>query len=383
MGHKGCGKSTELNKMADDLKDLGYDAIIIQCASDIDLINPLFSDLLILMGDALIRLAEERDCYLEPTLRKTFASYWQTEIEETFGVEKGSSFIGEAGLGAGTPSFLSGIMNVFAIVKAVIRFNADTRVTYREKIRNSTDIWLDMLIKIAVSITENSNGKQPILIFEDIDKITNLDEALNIFINHASALTGLPFPVIYTYPIALAYDTRFAALKGLYVAKTLPMIKIENVGGGEFKKGLNTIKHIVEKRADLSIFDKNVLAKLIKKTGGSLRDLFICITNAAKFAVRKGNPNISMQDADIALNDLKSSLTKTIESSNYAFLADICTGNRRSIEDKAMLLDMLKGNIVFEYNASRWNNVHPLVTDFLNELGEIKKMKIKKTGVIE
>ncbi|MDR0307617.1 MAG: hypothetical protein LBI42_12385 [Chitinispirillales bacterium] len=41
------------------------------------------------------------------------------------------------------------------------------------------------------------------------------------------------------------------------------------------------------------------------------------------------------------------------------------------IEDKEMLLDMMQGLIVLEYNGERWHDLHPLIEDFLKEQGEL------------
>jgi hypothetical protein len=41
------------------------------------------------------------------------------------------------------------------------------------------------------------------------------------------------------------------------------------------------------------------------------------------------------------------------------------------IEDKPMLLEMMQGLIVLEYNGDRWHDLHPLIEDFLKEQGEL------------
>jgi len=179
--------------------------------------------------------------------------------------------------------------------------------------------------------------------------------------------------VIYTCPIELSYYPRYASLKSLYITKTLPMIKIKNLDGGMCEEGVAVINKIIEKRANLSLFDKDVVNQLINKTGGSLRDLFTCINGAAKIAVRKGAKKIMDSDINIAFNELQSSLARMIDSSNYDFLADIAKGNRQYIENKQMLLEMLQANTVLEYNAVGWFNVHPLVRDFLVEIGKVPR----------
>ena len=57
-------------------------------------------------------------------------------------------------------------------------------------------------------------GKHPILIFEDLDKL-NPEDAWKVFYNYAAVLSGMDFPVIYTFPIALSYDSRFSAMESV------------------------------------------------------------------------------------------------------------------------------------------------------------------------
>ena len=108
---------------------------------------------------------------------------------------------------------------------------------------------------------------------------------------------------------------------------------------------------------------------MIRYTGGSLRDLFRVIIAAAKRAERRNSGRIEMEDADYALEEEKTSLTRRIEQKDYRFLFNIYQGNKERIEDKEMLLRMLQASVVLEYNGKRWHNVHPLVVKFLEEQG--------------
>ena len=179
------------------------------------------------------------------------------------------------------------------------------------------------------------------------------------------------FPVIYTFPIGLSYDTRFSAMESYFITKTLPMIKIETIDNQPFQEGIDIIREIVEKRADLSLFETGVLEMLIQYTGGSLRDLFHVINTSANRTKRRNSAVISMEDADRALEEVKTSLTRRIEEKDYDFLLKIYHENKERIENKEMLLKMLQASVVLEYNGKRWHNVHPLVMKFFKEQGMV------------
>ena len=369
LGHRGCGKSTELNKMSVDLKEDGYCVHTAYCAADLDLINPVSTDLLILIGDALLSIAEKTGCEISEETKSRLISFWIVEIEEMKTIVGGAAIAAEIGVQTETPKFLSGFLRFFGLIKGNLRHSQEKRTTYKDKITPRASEWVRIMNEIADKITAK-NVKQPIVIFEDLDKI-NPGEAFNIFSNHAATLTGFTFPVVYTFPIELSYDPRFAALLGFYIPKTLPMIKLETMKGDIYQAGIDAIRNIVDKRVRLDLFEEGVLNTLIKKTGGSLRDLFRCITTSAQRAARRESKSISQEDIKAAMTQLKSELTRRIEKKHYDFLVNIYRGNRQEIADKDMLLEMLKANVVLEYNADRWNNVHPLVVDFLSDVGSM------------
>lgn len=371
LGHRGCGKSTELNHMSAKLKQDGYQVLTIECGVDLDLNNPLYADLLILMGEALLRIADQVDCELDANTVQTVRDFWSIEQEKCTTVADLASIQVEGGASAETPSIVKSLLKIFLKVKADLKFNEENRNIYREKVAKRAGDWILALKSIADKITSRLNGKQPIIIFEDLDKL-NPDDAWKVFYSYAKTLTGVPIPVIYTFPIALSYDPRFAALESFFTPKTLPMIKLENIDGSFNDSGYSTILNIIKKRTHQELFADGVLKLLITQTGGSLRDLFFAINSSAQRAVWRESPTIELEDADRALEQLKTSLTRRIERKHYGFLADIIKGNREQIQDRKMLLEMLQANTVLEYNGKRWHNVHPLVVQFLKDQGLVQ-----------
>ena len=369
LGHRGCGKSTELNKMSEQLSFDGYSVKIINCARDLDLLNLVHSDLFILMGEALLNIAKELECKIKEDILKKIMHFWDegteySECKETVGNSV------EAGIEAKTPKILS-ILQTFAKIKTDLKYNEEIRVEYRRKISVRTSEWMALLGLVSEEIAKKTDGKHPIIIFEDLDKL-NSEDAWKVFYNYVALLSGMSFPVIYTFPIALSYDPKFAAMESYFTVKTLPMIKIATIENKPFKEGIAVIREIVEKRANLELFEENTLEKMIQYTGGSLRDLFYVINASAKRAERRESKTISMEDMERALEELKTSLTRRIEKKDYEFLLNIYKGNKEMIENKEMLLKMLQASVVLEYNGKRWHNLHPLVAKFFKDQGLIQ-----------
>ena len=368
LGHRGCGKSTELNKMSERLDLEGYPVKIINCSRDLDLLNIVHSDLFILMGEALLNIAKELECKIDKDTLKKIMHFWDEGTECSEYKEAVENSV-EAGIEAETPKILS-ILKTFIKIKADLKYNEETRVEYRRKINVRTSEWMAMLSLVSEEIVKKTGGKYPIIIFEDLDRL-NPDDAWKVFYNYVALLSGMKFPVIYTFPIALSYDPKFAAMESYFVVKTLPMIKIATIENQPFENGIAIISEIVEKRANLKLFEEGTLKKMIQYTGGSLRDLFYVINSSAKRAERRKSETISVEDTERALEELKTSLTRRIEKRNYEFLVNIYKGNKEMIEDKEMLLEMLQASVVLEYNGKRGHNLHPLVAKFFEEQGLI------------
>lgn len=369
LGHKGCGKSTELNRMTQKLTEDGYYVKTIMCSMDLDLFNIVYTDLFILMGEALLKIAEEAGCHISGHILESIRSFWREGTVTTMSAETGETAL-ETGMSAQTPGILNGIYRIFANMKAEMKFNEETRTEYREKIRVRSSEWIRLLSLLSEEIAAAAQGKRPILIFEDLDKL-DPESAWKVFYDYARMLSSVPFPVIYTFPIGLSYDVRFSAMEIYFTAKMLPMIKIQTIENEPFADGIHVIREIVKKRASLELFAPDVLDMLIAYTGGSLRDLFQAIHAAAKRAQRRDDGKIVKEDGERALEELKTTLTRRIEKKNYEFLLNIYNGNKELIEDKKMLLQMLQASVVLEYNGKRWHNLHPLVAKFFREQGMI------------
>lgn len=372
MGHTGCGKSTELNKMADEMKSQGFMVRTVNCLADLGQ-TPMYTDLLILMGEALISIADEIDCSLDSDLGKAVLEFWNTEITKITDSSDEYTIDLNAGADLDTSTVFFKIFKLFAGIKTGIKLKQMDSTEYKRKIEQRSEEWYAYIAKIADLITEKLEGRQPVIIFEDLDKLDrgNPEIVWDMFSVHADNLSNFSFPVIYTFPISMSYDPRFGTLTGYFINKTLPMIELQYADNTPCEEGFQKIKNIVWSRADSSLFEEDAVNLMIEKTGGSLRDLFSAIRDASTRARRRKAAVINIEDASIALDNLESDLTRRIEVKDYPFLISIINGNRRNIENREKLLEMLTANVVMEYNRERWHNVHPLIKDFLQKTGQL------------
>jgi energy-coupling factor transporter ATP-binding protein EcfA2 len=364
LGHKGCGKSTELVRLKSVLQDDGYCVEYLNCKLEIDLPNAEYEDLFILMTQKLIKIADDLKCDVDKAIIKKALSYWDDkEVKEAIQEEIGYHIGSEISAGTG----LGGFLKAFIKISGYVKNKSERRTEVRKNIERRASEWIAIIESISHSIQCRLNGKAPILILEELDKMYP-EKAIEIFYNNASALSQIPFKAIYTFPINLYYSEKFSTLKSYFRHKTLPMIRVHNRDMSKNEEGADIIKDIVYRRAEKKLFDCVVLDEMIIKTGGSLRDLFEVIINAGNRADNRKADKIEKEDAVSALNSLQSDLTRIIEVKDYEFLKD-AYNKKEQIRESSELLKFMEALIILEYNGRRWHDLHPLVYDFLKEQG--------------
>jgi hypothetical protein len=373
LGHGGCGKSTELRQLKRQFEVAGHPVELIDAETEMDMFHIDQWDIMLHITEGLCAIADKNNITIPNDTLNAVYDYLTKDIEQSEENTRDSTTNRQVGIEARTPSIIN-IIKVFASVKNELKANTVTRTKITEKMNRRAADWIKYINEISTYVISGLNGKQPILIFENIDKITypeKPEKVLDIF--KYQILARMPFPIIYTFPIDLCYADEFAAINSFYTPHILPMIKVSNIDKKENIEGINVIREIVKLRANENLFDKDVLNTLIKQTGGSLRDLFKCIMVAAARAEWRGATKIEMEDAKRSLTERRGELTKTISTADYPQLINIYRSAkfREQIEDRTFLLKKMHALIVLEYNGNRWHDLHPLVAEFLKEQGII------------
>ena len=364
MGHRGCGKSTELNYLSKELEKSGYTALSIDTAAESNLLDIDYFDIMLLITEGLLKIAEQKNIQLYDNSITSVLDFFKETVTETSteeGVEKTSGM----GVGINIP-LVSNVLGIFGNIKKEYRFNTGKRKTIRDVVNRKSSLWLEYITDISNQIIYELNLKSPVLILEGLDKLErNEDKAFNIFTN--TTLSQLNFPIIYTFPISLRYSSRFQDIVNIYGANifTLPMVKITNKEDNTtYDAGINILKEIVYKRADRSLFEEGAIDLLVRKTGGSIRDIFNSIILAARYADNVNQSTILKKDIELALTELTSQLRLSLITSDYAKLWKIHQ-EKQDIEDNNLMLNYLRARVVLEYNGDHWCDVHPVVLDFI------------------
>lgn len=371
MGHKGSGKSTEMVKISEELKDQ-YEIINFSIAQEVELIGIQYIDVIFAIMSQVIEYLSSSQVEVKPAILDKMTEYWKNEV--TMEVVKDDLSSAEAG-GEANLKFLKRI-SVYG--KGVFRTGTETKKTIRKSIEPKISYLIALINDALEDINEqlkNNGQKELLIVIEDLDKL-DIADAKHLFVEHRKTLLSLHSKMIFSFPIYMAYTAEFGMINDDFDKYVLySMIKVNNSDKTRNEEGISVLKEIVYKRMNPQLVENSALEYMILKSGGAIRDLFTMLVDCAILELTKGENEkssvISDEDAHIVAKRLKSTYERYITSSEqFERLVEIYNDPHPENTDE-VLSELLKTLSVIEYNGERWCGVHPVLVDFLKEKGRI------------
>lgn len=369
MGHSGSGKTTELFRVQKKLSDK-YQVVRFSIRDETDVMDLTYVDLIFIIMHNIIETLKRCKINVSENKLNNLISYWNDEkVLEMFNISKLS-------VEADADAKLSFLGSITALVKGIFQIGSESKTTIRKKIEPNLKQLTQYLNEIIDEINAKlaKKNKKLLLIIEDLDKL-DIEAAEELFIKHRKVITSLKISTIYTFPIFLFYSTQFNDIKDDFDAYVLlSMIKTKSRDGQKYEIGVNTIRQIIAKRAELELISDDALDFAIMKSGGALRDIFEMMENAVLEAKADDiyNQKIEIRHIQKAYNMLKSSYERVLSKDHIPLLKEIYfDATRKPVEDEDRLMELLRSMAVIEYNGERWCGLHPAIEDFLQEKGVI------------
>lgn len=370
IGHAGVGKTTELYRLKHEADAKGFLTCFGRCDVDLDSGDIEYTDVLFYILDLLVNKACESELKISEHVVKKIQNYWysNTELVKTITMQGEV----EASAGAEVEIGIKKVIQLLAGVKAILKNSAESKKEVRTQIEPRSSELINQIKEVIEEIRnqlqEKGRPSTPLVILDGLDKIP-LSQARKIFHENGARFQGLQIHLLVTFPIALSYTPEYKQIQVWFPnPEKLPMIKIRNWQQGgyqeNYKAGADTIKAIIAKRADLSLFASDALDELIKYTGGYIRDLFRCICDAALRARLRKSQVIELEDVNKALSVLESDINGRYSDELIGKMEDIYKGNKY-VSSSEEITTLLQIGAVLEYNGTRWCDLHPLVEKWL------------------
>lgn len=398
-GHRASGKTTELRKIADDLKDC-YHVIYI---ANIEKSKSRFDteqDFLYYLMDYVIASVKENEVLSRAVVRDVEKLYRYledsifSEVKEERLVTFNHSIDVEAGAEAKV-SLFGEIGKIFTKLSAKAGFDEQTKETLTKSIKNNFQDFMEYANAIFLHInTElHKEGKMLLLILDGLDKLEE-EKAKPLFLNSEVMLPQLSTSMIVTFPIYLLYSQNRAAATASYDREpyVLSMIKVHDREGKPYMPGIKAMREIAERRfntekllsADFDFgkypeasFDtsmipdyRGILDAAILMSGGNLRDFFRIFTMAAENVVIFGGEKITDVELINSMNNVRTDYARSFAMSYAPLLKEILESREKDVAVRATpeddtLLNIFSSGLLIEYNGVRWCDVYPLALSFV------------------
>lgn len=368
-GHVGSGKSTELNKLATLLKNQFF-IVNLDVRHSLNLADLTYVDILLGLATALFRRATEEDV-LAKAPAQIASGVWE---DVSLFIER--TIFGPVHLPSpkAAASF-SAKVNVLA-AQFEAKFSQETST--RQAVRKHMESRVAELVEKLDFVTRlvRDRYKRPVLFFiENTDK-PDLDRARDLFFNHTHSLTAFQAAAIYTFPVGLRYSPDFTLIKDHFDKHVvLPNIKVAERDGSKSPDGIAHLRHAVELRAALDLFDPKALDTIVRASGGLIRTLIRLVQGAAVHALSTGEERITSESAQAAINEEEADYIAALSADDYTVLAERMADRELSSDDAVQRL--LQSRALMEYaNGAPWCDVHPVIRDLVRERTEKEQEEV-------
>ena len=366
VGHTGCGKSTELFRLAnliesgdDRTKFLRQSFLPIQYSVSevVGLYNIEFVDiaLSIILG---IYKEMERLGYVvdDSPARRVYDWLYQNRPTTTPEIP-----ISDSGI-----DFELGLGSLIRLIDVRLKSEGEVREGIRARIRKYVPELISLINQVIYEVS-TVTGKNILLIIDDLDKIQPLESALNIFREHVKSLASFDCFAIFTAPISLLYDAASKHIGQFLEVHYMPMFRVRTKDGtaeSPDAPDVNTLREIIYRRVHPDLFEEGIIEAAIQMTGGILRELIRVIRGCSVYCEEYGVSQITQNVLQFQKNKLKSEYYRMLEHEDYKWLRRVKQTKSRADVNMRHLESLC---VLYYPNGKGWFDVHPVVTELLQE----------------
>lgn len=366
-GHIGCGKSTELLRLKNQLEQQGFHVVYFESSQDLDLADVDISDILLAIARQVSTSLEDINIKLKPgyfaKLFTEITDFLQTPIDLTLGAEL---------------SF--GIAKITAQTKDSPKLRGQLR-QYLEPRTNGILEAINELIERATKELKRRGKKGLVVIVDNLDRVDSSPKPMGrmqpeyLFIDRGEQLRRLNCHVVYTIPLALIFSNESeiltSRLGGGVDPKVLPMVPVQSKDGSECAEGMALLRQMVLARAfpNVNLCDRvnlikevfdspETLDRLCRGSGGHVRNLLGLLYSC----LQKKNPPIPLDCVEKVLRERRNKIVLGIKDYEWELLRQVREYKRVKQEPEYQTL--LRNMLVFEYrndDEGPWFDINPVL----------------------
>ncbi len=364
IGHIGCGKSTELTRLAAQLHAPDkYWVIRADITSLLDTNDLKYYEVWLAIAKQVIEsVLDFNKAQPETAIHLPEAEYgrlrdWLTQVvrEKTELKELTAHLETSAQLG-GTLPFLGGLL---AKLTSSVKAGSTYRDIVRQELNKGYSEFIDALNTFLASVTQAviraHQGRGLLLVIDGLDRLKQ-DDWREFFVANANQIVGVRANVVYTAPMALKAS---GELPGQFQHLVLPMIKLLDFDSQQpFQDGYQALRRMVLLRANYRVFSSlEELDHLIEASGGHLRGLLQLISHAC---IEADDELIDGPTVERAIKALARSYRDWLRPEHYQVLFD-ADQDPENTGRTDLMTELVDRGALLEYNEGSWRLCHPAI----------------------
>ena len=347
IGHRGCGKSTILNKVAEELDNEFY-VVSFSVGETLNMNDVETIDILI---SIYLQLLEKMN---EDNISNIFDHFNDTmkSIKRRFKIEQ----VG---------------INLLKSITFKIKVENDSRKILREEFSNRIETLNNGISDAIDKINQfNKQKKEVLIIIDDLDKLIP-EFAEKLFFQDSRLLLMPEAKILYTFPLETYYCEGFNIIKDLFEDEFISLVVVNEEKNSDV--GIKQLEKVVLERIDQKYITEEALKNIVLASGGLLRDLIKIMRDACHNVVRTKGNNIDQDIAEKVINNIantyKRLLDIPVQKDN---IEEIMKTKQRDKIEKKDLIYLLKYLFVLEYRLQKdlWYDVHPCLEKYLKQINK-------------
>ncbi|MCP4699171.1 MAG: AAA family ATPase [Gammaproteobacteria bacterium] len=357
-GHRGCGKSTELRRMAHELhRPQSYFVIFLDALQELDYNNLQYADVLLALAKILFERLIKEKCRIADLFLENLQEWFKQRIETNTRIH---DFTAEIKAGAKAESGLPFLGKLFAGFSTAMRNNSSYKEELRMAVENSFGQFagaFNLFVQAAEeALREAGLGQKILFVTDGTDRLRDQD-AQRFFIRDVHQLKQIQAAFVYCAPIHLLYEGNQVqnAFDDFFI---LPMVKLhEKTDDAPLAEAYDTLRALIDRRAAPGLFaEAGLKDSLIQYSGGSPRELLKLLHYAF---LRCDGDQIDQASVNAAVSDLATDYKRILDKEDYPLLKRMDM-DREDDENSERARFFLYHLILLEYNGY-WRRSHPVI----------------------
>ncbi len=355
-GHRGCGKSTELHRLAVNPKiKEEYFPILFSIREQGNIKNIDYKDVLLAVGGQMfVQYQEIEGAKLTDDLINALDNF-RTQVEKVVIVTPDE--YKEAEVNFKLTAF-------FAEIGGAIKKNPNVRKHTRHVIEQDPGQLIDIIDNIAESIRKNT-GKWPLVLIDDLDK-PDLNQCAEIFYTNREMMLQPSCPIVYTVASSLFYSPEFEAIRDRAVY--LPNVKLHErlEPEEEVRAGYRTMRDMILKRMHPKLITDEAIHEAATLSGGVFREMARIMRTSIMYARTHTEEQVTVAGIREAEADFRNEYRRQLSREDRLLLRDV--RDRNSLDQPQKISPLLQILAALEYkNRENWCDVHPSLKVLLEE----------------